>query len=758
MQLTRVPPLAAAALAALLAGCDSPQSPSERAPSITIDAARDVEPGDTVLVRLKAMAGATSPYPGLEIRLSVTGGGAISTDQVVTDPSGSASLQWILAATEDSQSVRAVAPSGAILALEPRWRVHAVELEPPATAVVVDSAFVGVRVLNRAGAAIARAVTSWIVATPDFDSLTVASFSNGRLDALTPGFVTIHAVSEGVAATPLRLRIAPRVAVLASFDQAAPAVAGDTVVARGYRLDLGGELTLAGTRVATIPIDSTSLRVIVPPIDATPCRGWAYLPATLSSGIVHTRGVRLQRAGELTLAPGAVLSLGAARDGCVRLAPIPGAEYALMYVDTRPIASAEQGLFPNYLAERFNFDVGLDFWSDTLVPSSHAAAPVSAMASSTGAADVIRATPTPTAPPPDAIELRATPWHIGDRASVNVGGVYKGGTIVRVSQPFVALVLDEQQVPASGLAQFDEAMELVQRAAVPMLKAALSNRTPFTSAGSGQFVIVLSEEASAGNAGLFFGIAAAVHRSTINADIIVHELAHAWQDLFNRDQCGGIDRPFACWKGSRWAVEGGAAFLSQEAWRRAYAYPLVGATAPGHSWYGCCGDIMSPTFGDGYGSAVWFFRDQLVRTVENGASEDAALAAVARGSLEGWFAELPQFGLAHRLTNLLGRPWTPLNEYETSVWSLGMDESAAPDTYQFLAWRDYHFGRVGTIIGRPHVGVSAGTFGGYNNNTIAGTIAGDTFGHVLLLDRGSGGAYRFSVAADGFVWAIGRVR
>jgi len=77
------------------------------------------------------------------------------------------------------------------------------------------------------------------------------------------------------------------------------------------------------------------------------------------------------------------------------------------------------------------------------------------------------------------------------------------------------------------------------------------------------------------------------------------------------------------------------------------------------------------------------------------------------------------------------------------VWKLGMDESPAAPVYQYQPRFDYHFGGLGTL--------TVGT-------VLSGQVSGDTFGHVQLEDHGLGGAYRFSVASDGFVWAIGRVR
>ena len=164
--------------------------------------------------------------------------------------------------------------------------------------------------------------------------------------------------------------MAPRIAVLASFDQAAPAVGGDILTARGYRLDLAAGLTIGGAPALTTLVDSATLRVVLPSIDTSLCRGGAYVPAALGNGIVRTRGVLLQRPGELTLAPGEVVRLGPSRGGCLRLAPVPGAEYVLMYADTRPIISARRGSFPSYTTERFNFAVGFDRWEGEPAMSS----------------------------------------------------------------------------------------------------------------------------------------------------------------------------------------------------------------------------------------------------------------------------------------------------------------------------------------------------------------------------------------------------
>ena len=540
--------------------------------------------------------------------------------------------------------------------------------------------------------------------------------------------------------------MAPRIAVLASFDQAAPAVGGDILTARGYRLDLAAGLTIGGAPALTTLVDSATLRVVLPSIDTSLCRGGAYVPAALGNGIVRTRGVLLQRPGELTLAPGEVVRLGPSRGGCLRLAPVPGAEYVLMYADTRPIISARRGLFPSYTTERFNFAVGFDRWEGGPAMS----APLMQAPTSAGVAapiDVVRPSAPTAAAPSDAIESRATPWGVGDRASIAVQGVYESASIVSVSGPFVALVLDSEPLRTGELEKYEAAIRDVQGKVVPMLRAAFSDRTPVTSAGSGQFVIALSLRVAQGHGGLFFGHAAAVAPALVGVPPIAHELAHAWQDRFNRDHCA-VDVPFACWVGSQWAVEGGAEFLSQEAWRRVVGAPLLGADAAIYSsrLFTCCLPLHSVVFGDGYGSASWFLRETLARAVAGGASYDDAIAAVSRGSLEGWDGVAPQRftplgGLTNRLTALLG-VWDSEEAFESTVWGLGMDETPS-SIHQHLAAVDYHIGRVGTIeMGQE----------------LAGDIAGDTFGHVRLDDRGEGGAYRYSVGTDGIVWAVGRVR
>jgi hypothetical protein len=745
--------LAAAAVTAALVACDGGQKivGIRAVHSIDIETLGEArEPGDTVVVRLTAKApGVGSPLPGVDLRLSVTyGSGGVSPESVITDENGAALVRWVLGATEDSQALRAVTPNdiAATTVLRTRWAVRSVELDTAGIGVIVDSAVVRVRVRNRLGEVIVRDATTRIETTPDFPDLGVALLERGMLFARGPGVVMLYAASQGVAATPVMLRVAPRFAILASFDQAT--AGGDTIIARGYRLDLAGEVTIGGTPVATAVVDSATLRVVMPSIDTAACRGGAYVPVALAGGVMRVPGVRVQRAGELALAPGELVRLGAARTGCVRLAPIAGAEYALMYVDTRPIVAAEEASFPTYTAERFDFAVGFDARASGLATSARAPQ-VATTAHAAGPVDVVRVAGAPAAPR-DAIELRATPWQVGDRASVALFGVYESGTIVRVSDPFVVLAVDRNPLTSAELTKIDDALSAVQREAVPMLRAALSDRTPVTSAGSGQFVIVIADVSHYAPA-MFFGPGVAITPGAIGVGMITHELAHAWQDRFNRDQCGW-DTPFACWSGSTWAVEGGADFLALEAVRRLSSEPLVGSAPQFGSYRACCGPVYSVTFGEGYRGAEWFLRDLVVRAVVGGAVYDSALAAVTRGALEGWYGFAPQRpagaapreGLARRLTALLGTSWHPVDAFETSVWSLGMDESAAPVLYQYLAYRDYHFGRVGTI-GEP-------------GHALAGPIAGDTFGHVQLEDRGAGGAYRYSVASDGFVWAIGRVR
>jgi len=751
-----------AAIAALTACRDSLATHGIRDPDLIEIQARDMaEPGDTVVVRLWAKARVGDDGIGLPetmLRLTVTkGAGSVVPESVTTDQNGAASVRWVLGSAEDTQALRVVAPNdvAALSTLRARWVVRSVQLDMAGTSVVIDTARPRVTVLNRLGGVIARPTSTWIETEPEIPGQPVAVLSSGLLVAQGPGFVTLHASSEGVDAAPIVVRIAPHIAVLAAFDQAAPAVGGDTVIARGYRLDLAGGLTLAGALVTMMHVDSATLRVVVPPTDTELCRGWAYLPAALATGVIRTPGVRVRRPGELTLAPGDVIRLGPTRGGCLRLAPADGARYVLMYADTRPIIAAQQGSFPDYVSERLAFSVAFDRWEGG--PSTVARAMPGPMSiAAAGPGDVVRPSGVAVAAPPDAIEYRAMPWRVGDRSSVSVGTGYESGTIVDASGPFVALVLDSDPLRPGELMNYRDAMVAVQREVVPMLRAALSDRIPVTTTGSGQFVIVLSKKAARGNAGIFFGSAVAVVPN-LGAPfppfplsnpsglfvLLAHEIAHAWQDRFNRDQCS-VDIPFGCWSGSKWAVEGGATFLSQEALRRLVGEPLIGSPRWDiyDMWhYVCCDPIYSLIFGEGYADASWFLRDLLARAVYSGAPYDRAIAAVSRGALEGWYGLTPR-SLTSRLTALYGTAWNPVDAYEASVWGLGMDESPSP-IYQYLATVNYHWGRVGAI--------TAG-------QALTGEIAGDSFGHLDLDDRGAGGAYRYSVGTDGMVWALGRVR
>ncbi|HEU4455373.1 MAG TPA: hypothetical protein VFR81_20090, partial [Longimicrobium sp.] len=396
------------------------------------------------------------------------------------------------------------------------------------------------------------------------------------------------------------------------------------------------------------------------------------------------------------------------------------------------------------------------------------------------------------ADPADAF-ARAAPWSVGERFAVrrHLGGATATARVERiVGGRFVLAVVDADASPHAPkfIADTEKALETIVRDGVPVLERAFGAARPETSAGSGQMLIVLgawNPDQGAGSAVTQAapdgsGIGSVVWMNldvrpgvrdgydrldvvSYRLKVLAHELTHAWQMRYAYDaQPAG---PRAVSFGPAWAMEGTADLLAMDLVRRSLGVGLTSnwdwqsAIRTGGSGltyamepYGTRGRLAG-----GYMDAASFLRDVQLRLTRSGAAADDALAAVARGAVEGWFgtdaAGVRRQGLAERARAVLGAGWDPAEA--VLLWTL---TQAADDQTQAAELNNPVYARAadpdGEYAWKPAVeDLQAGRSFAYEVRRTPGSSF-----FVRLKDDGRGGTFSASSTTDGTRWMIARVK
>jgi hypothetical protein len=622
--------------------------------------------------------------------------------------------------------------------------------------------------------------TRWLHDRPVLDE---AALAEGRIVARAPGTVLLDVSAFGAAPARATVRVAPPRPLALSAS-----ALGDTVVVRGFDMARAGGITVGGRATRVVAADSATLRAVVASPAAGACTSGSRPEAVqlAAADAAEPLAVRRGRPGELALTVGVPVALDAAQARCLALAPVPGARYALAFLDPRRVRAAElapEGAAPGTLQYTVS------------VAEAGSAAPALARVSASAAVATGHAPRT--AAYAGSPAARSTPWREGDRFELREAGAAPvPARVVRVYGGHLVFALAEGETPAGGVeawtAHADSAFGLLVRHGYPLLERALTARRPVSSAGAEQLLVVARRESSAylgatvtvpADGGAYpyalvnsaYGFSAAGLLRTL-----AHEVAHAWQTSWAAESrpAGtlGTGAP-------AWAVEGNADLLAWTTLRRALG---IGA-GENWEWAGRLQDaglapyalLAAGARGDltaGYASSASFQADLALRLVQAGAGEDEAIAEVSRGALEGWFGWDPaggqRAGLAGRMRARLGAAWAP--ERALLGWALSQ---AADDLTQNPALQNPAFARVSSAAGESGLGwLAAATLrsGGQAlradpaaqaslaGNAVTAAARYGSPGYVLIDDDGFGGAYTLSAAAAGApldaAWMIVRIR
>ena len=490
-----------------------------------------------------------------------------------------------------------------------------------------------------------------------------------------------------------------------------------------------------------------------------------------------------RRRGEVGLAVGEALPLSPRSAHCLLLAPEPGARYALAFVDTRTVARS-QGAFEglNTGPARYSVTVAGAGTAPRASMLAQGAAPLVLTERSMGrlaASEEITAR--------DArVFGRRAPWVAGERfqavdpaadslMTARVVAVYPNGLVFAVAEGQQA-----EGGTESWIARADTALRFFADQGYEVYRRALTPNAPTTSAGSGQLLVIAARDRSSyvgysetveygGRlySATHLNLASPLPSAASAIRLLSHEIAHAWQAQYAAETrpAGATD-----WQtGATWSIEGTADLLgwwmvgryhgiqpnSNWDWARAMEQP---ALAP----YALLAASTRDNFAQGYASAASFALDLASRMVRKGATWDAALAAVVRGSLDGWYgyassgARRP--GLAARVRPVLGAGWEPADALLTWTLSQALDDASPSEIFQNRAFLSAASGptpmqgwgapavlRTGGTATRVNYGAVAEVWG---NAASVSPVTGSP-NYVLIEDEGQGGAYSLGAEWNG---------
>ena len=605
--------------------------------------------------------------------------------------------------------------------------------------------------------------------------LDAAALARGVIRATAPGTATLEVAAFGGAPAQLVVQVKPRSPAIVAVS-ANPVGDGDTLRLRGYKLDALGSVTVGGTAARVLGGDSATLLVTLPSLDSPDCSAAARQPLQAQGGdVAPGLTVVRRRRGEVKLGIGQALHLTARAAHCLLLAPEPGARYALAFVDTRQMQRA-RGEFEGYPSGPSRYTVSV----------TGAGTPARSMSATPGASRSLAVErPRASLASADArVYGRATPWRAGERFRTldPAADTLMTARVVSVHGSIVLAVADGQEAEGGTdrwLARADSAVRFFAAEGAGIYGRVLTANAPTTSAGSGQLLVLaardnaaymgFSESHEVGgrlHSVTHLNLAAALPSSASALRLLSHELAHAWQAQYGADtRPAGAD-----WQtGALWSIEGTADLL---AWWMVGRYHRI---EPNSNWdwarateepsmapYALLAASTRDNFAQGYASAASFCLDLASRMVKEGASWDAALAAVVRGSLDGWYGYsvtgARRTGLAARVRPALGADWEPASALLTWTLSQAVDDIGTSDVFQNRAFLSASTGpnstqgwgapavlRTGGTATRVNYGAVAEVWG--NAASVSPVVGSPNY--VLIDDNGDGGAYSLAAAWNG---------
>jgi hypothetical protein len=607
----------------------------------------------------------------------------------------------------------------------------------------------------------------------DAPVLDAAGLSRGSIRAVAPGSAILEVSAFGAAPVRLPVRFRPdRPLVVAAGAGAAGD--GDTLRLRGFGLAGITAVTVGDARATVLGGDSANLLLTVPSMDAPDCatamvpQGVRVEGADVAAGLAVTR----RRRGDLRLAVGQSVRLDAASAHCLRLAAIPGARYALAFLDTRKTERARTG-FEGYVSGPARYTVSISA-AGTAAPSASASAGAASLTVATAPERRVSSTEGT-----ERVFGRTTPWRAGDRflAPDDATGGTIPARVVEVYANGLVFAVAEGQEAAGGMdawtARADSAFRFFATHGYAAYRRTVAQTAPVTSAGSGQLLVLAARDNPAymgfntvddngGRPRSFTRINLAYGFTTSSSvlRVLAHEVAHAWQAQYAADT-----RPAGAgdWQtGIGWSLEGTADLLAWVVLGRYHGIDpsanwdwARGTSQPALAPYAQLAANTGDDFALGYASAASFGVDLALRMTREGASWDDAVSAVVQGSLDGWYgysiSGARRSGLAARVRSVLGAGWTPEDALLTWTLSQAIDDASGSTVFQnpsFLAayqpgpastqgWGAAAVLRSGGVASRVDPG-SVATVAG-NAATVSPTYGSPNY--VLIEDNGVGGAY-----------------
>lgn len=485
-------------------------------------------------------------------------------------------------------------------------------------------------------------------------------------------------------------------------------------------------------------------------------------------------GVEATYAGDVDLRVGQATELAAAGSLCLVL-PDADREYALSYVDTRPIDAAETAQEP-FVMDSFTVrltEVGAAARArrlDVRGGPSRAVLP--------GGDYVPTFTEAPQAQAGTRPFQRATPWTAGESFTLfdNVAQADRPARVDRVYGGWLVIAsFTDQAYPAleRQLAQVDSGWPDLRDEGLPLLKSIFGDELPVTSAGSGQLLIFIRP--LTGASGVAYGAlvndkayswivitpnSANTTRTWVSlTSLVMHEVTHTFQRTYidNTRPAGGQSTGAA--GAARWGVEGGAAVMQNELVRRQAGHGFTAnwdwrePVSLADQWYAVFAQAGDGTFSAGYGNSMAFMTDLVRRLEDDGMSHDAALREVLLGGAEGWhgwsWGGQRRRGLVSRMRDRFGNGWDPAEAMLTWTLAHALDDAVGGSTFQdrqFL--RSWDVPPENPIGWHPHAVVSVGD----GADVQAKRMHGST-GYFRIAGRG--GVYHLR-GGEGVRWMIAR--
>lgn len=486
---------------------------------------------------------------------------------------------------------------------------------------------------------------------------------------------------------------------------------------------------------------------------------WACSDAGLAP---RADGVRYCGSRPIHLEVGQAAQPSSSNQTRCEFAGVAGAEYVVAWLDLRSIEGARVGAEPSFEPYPIGISMAPDMDPFGQDASRDAAglrgeAANASVAERDHAREVMRAA---VQADDDVLgsrpRFRKTPWALGESFLLedDALGLARPARIVRLYDGYAAVARweDATENDDAFLAQLDTAYAMMA-ATMPALWQGIFVDVPLRSSQAGQYLFVLQRETLTQVRGLsevggdtvfsWMELFPFVETSALRlAGLLAHEMTHHHQRQYMHATRESPTQPSVT-GASYWAVEGGANLMSYEFVRRLAGVALdanhnwrAAPTSSAMSLYQLRAQPASGTLTAGFDNAMGFLRDLALRRMATGESVDAALQAVSRGAIEGWFGRDGiglRRGLSSRMQDVFGSRWNPADA--VLDWTLGY---AGDDLTPNPRYQDRASLRVWDLSGRSY---------GWFPDAI---LAPGSESHFLFKEHGSPGWYRVQGADDGF--------